>query len=130
MLPKKHRVRKTSEYSKIFKKGKRFRTPYFNFTVYQPRTSLRTSKKQIALPRFGFVAGKKVGGAIQRNRAKRLLREAVRVEFPMLKNNFEGVFIAYDSILKLNHQKTTSVVKNVFNKASLYHNENPTSSNG
>ena len=29
-------------------------------------------------PRFGFVAGKGVGGAVARNRAKRLLREASR----------------------------------------------------
>jgi len=29
-------------------------------------------------PRFGFVAGKGVGGAVERNRAKRLLREASR----------------------------------------------------
>lgn len=35
-----------------------------------------------ALVRFGFSAGKKVGGAVQRNRAKRLLREAARVLLP------------------------------------------------
>ena len=29
-------------------------------------------------PRLGFVAGKGVGGAVDRNRAKRLLREASR----------------------------------------------------
>lgn len=29
-------------------------------------------------PRFGVVASKRVGGAVQRNRAKRLLREAAR----------------------------------------------------
>lgn len=29
-------------------------------------------------PRFGFVASRRVGGAVERNRARRLLREAVR----------------------------------------------------
>ncbi len=34
-------------------------------------------------PRLGFVAGKKVGNAVQRNRAKRRMREAARrVDLP------------------------------------------------
>ncbi len=35
-------------------------------------------------PRLGFVAGKKVGNAVQRNRAKRRMREAARrVDLPV-----------------------------------------------
>jgi len=34
--------------------------------------------EEVGGPRFGVVASKRVGGAVERNRAKRLLREAAR----------------------------------------------------
>jgi ribonuclease P protein component len=44
--------------------------------------------------RIGFVAGKSVGSAVARNRAKRLLREALRACAPALAPGWDLVFIA------------------------------------
>ena len=44
--------------------------------------------------RFGFVAGKAVGTAVARNRAKRLLREAARASAPEIEPGWDLVFIA------------------------------------
>jgi ribonuclease P protein component len=44
--------------------------------------------------RCGFIAGKKVGGAVQRNRARRLMREAVRVRLSTIKPGHDLVWIA------------------------------------
>jgi len=44
--------------------------------------------------RFGFTAGKGVGTAVKRNRAKRLLREAVRARAPEIAPGWDLVFIA------------------------------------
>ena len=44
--------------------------------------------------RFGFAAGKRVGGAVQRNRAKRLLREAVRANLARIQAGWDMVWIA------------------------------------
>jgi len=49
--------------------------------------------------RFGFVAGKKVGGAVSRNRARRLIREAVRKRLPLLKPGYDLVWVARSSIV-------------------------------
>ena len=47
------------------------------------------------LVRAGFTATKRIGGAVQRNRAKRRLREAVRQILPELAHpGFDYVFIA------------------------------------
>lgn len=48
--------------------------------------------------RYGFAAGKRIGGAVERNRAKRLLREAARVLHPRLRQGFDIVVIARNSV--------------------------------
>ena len=48
-----------------------------------------------ALVRAGFTATKRIGGAVQRNRAKRRLREAARLLLPQFASpGFDYVFIA------------------------------------
>jgi ribonuclease P protein component len=42
--------------------------------------------------RLGFVVGKKIGGAVLRNRCRRRLREAVRVQMPQITEGFDLVF--------------------------------------
>ncbi len=48
--------------------------------------------------RVGLVASRKVGGAVQRNRARRLLREACRLNRHQLKKDVELVFVARRAI--------------------------------
>jgi len=43
--------------------------------------------------RCGFVVGKRIGNAVQRNRARRRLREAVRLLFPDIKPGMDLVFV-------------------------------------
>lgn len=59
-----------------------------------PLMILRARANGMDKNRFGFVAGKKVGGAVRRNRAKRLLREAVRHRLPKIEKGWDLVFIA------------------------------------
>ena len=44
--------------------------------------------------RVGIIAGKRIGNAVERNRSKRLLREAVRLNRAMIADGFEIVLIA------------------------------------
>ena len=44
--------------------------------------------------RVGMVAGKRIGNAVQRNRAKRLLREAVRLNRARIADGFDLVLVA------------------------------------
>lgn len=47
--------------------------------------------------RYGFTVGKKVGGSVERNRAKRLMREAIRVQHPNLATGHDVLLIARNS---------------------------------
>ena len=44
--------------------------------------SLRAASNQLDVVRVGIICGKRVGGAVVRNRARRRLREAVRALLP------------------------------------------------
>lgn len=52
-------------------------------------------RDETPLVRAGFTATKRIGGAVQRNRAKRRMREAARLVLPELaRPGFDYVFIA------------------------------------
>lgn len=68
MLPSAHRLRK-EEVEEVFRKGK----PFFVMEI-----GVRYLKNQEKITKFAFVCGKKaLKGAVERNRFKRLAREAV-----------------------------------------------------
>jgi ribonuclease P protein component len=64
------RVRKRKEFLRIQQGGRRVVSPGFVFMLERSASGLR--------PRLGITASRRVGNAPQRNRAKRLVREAFR----------------------------------------------------
>jgi ribonuclease P protein component len=70
-FPSERRIRKRREFSSVFDRGQRIHGRFFTFLLLQ--TPLDRS-------RLGIVASRKIGGAVQRNRAKRLIREMFRTE--------------------------------------------------
>lgn len=69
-------------YVKAYRSGKRFATPNCSVHVLRDRQAYRIRQarpdKQY-VNRIGIAASKKIGGAVQRNRAKRVIREALRL---------------------------------------------------
>src|SRR5215210_1249177 len=66
---KTQRVRRRGEFQQIFKSGYRVGSRYFTLLLAPHRGPA---------PRLGIVASKKLGDAVRRNRAKRLVRELFR----------------------------------------------------
>ncbi len=69
--------------------------------------------------RVGFVASRKgVGGSVQRNRARRRLREIVRRRFPRMPQTGRWmVFVAFRSTLNAPHQELASDVESLLERA-------------
>jgi ribonuclease P protein component len=80
------RLLKHSDFDRVYKQGRRHFSS--NMTVFYLRRS--ESAPQTPLPergsRVGFTVGRALGGAVERNRIKRRLREAVRLRRAVLQS--------------------------------------------
>ena len=76
------RLKKNNDFKKLFTRGKKFFSPAL-IILYMPA-------KQTAL---GLCVSKKHGKSVQRNRIKRLLREAFRHAAPSLAGQYAFVLI-------------------------------------
>ncbi len=78
-FPRAARLLKHSDFDRVYKQGRRHFSPHM--TVFYLR-------QEDALPernaRVGFTVGRVLGGAVERNRIKRRLREAVRLRRSVL----------------------------------------------
>ena len=81
------RLRRPSEFKKVLSSGRRIVTPHFIFYVYRKDEGKR---------RLGISISRKIGGATRRNRIRRLLREAFRLEKAGLPEGIDMVAIVKD----------------------------------
>lgn len=68
-------------YSKAYKKGKKAIMPTIAIYVlpdYRKHILMKENPLKKYINRIGITVGKKIGGAVQRNRAKRLIRHAYK----------------------------------------------------
>ena len=73
-FPKGRRLLRHPDFERVYKQGRRHFAAHL--TVFY---LLRETEQDLGGLRIGFTVGKALGGAVQRNRIKRRLREAVRL---------------------------------------------------
>ena len=98
-------IRSQQEFEEIFKTGKRAYGRYV-FIIYK---SLGTDKVPCADYRIAFVAGRRIGNAVTRNRCKRRLREIVR-KHPELFLRYRSLIIAQAAMPKADFDELTQDV--------------------
>lgn len=69
--------------------------------------------------RFGITAGRSVGGAVQRNRAKRLLRSGVQPLIQQVNPGWKAILIARRPILEAPFCEIQSAIRMLLQRARL-----------
>ena len=94
--PKKGRLSRSAEFERVYRQGRSHGNRHLVLYVF-PRGEAPAPTASLELtdaPRLGLSVSRKVGGAVERNRVKRLLREAFAVEGLRLPPDTDAVVVA------------------------------------
>ena len=95
-------LRKHSDFERVYKQGRRHFSPHM--TVFFLRRAAGALPEKGS--RIGFTVGRVLGGAVERNRIKRRLREAVRLRRSLLELALEGAVDAVGVDIVINPKKS------------------------
>jgi len=108
MLPSPHRLRKTKDFQGVFAQGRGVREDGLFF---------KTRATKTATTRLGIVVSKKVAKkAVDRNRIRRVLTEAIRHQIDEVKQGLDGVIVVLPGFQE---RDTGPTLQRLFKKAAI-----------
>ena len=109
-MNRRYRLTKSTDLKRVRRTGKSYA---------HPLAILVTNPNHQSTSRFGVTAGKALGNAVHRNRAKRLLREALRLNLSMISGGWDAILIARPAVLQANWSEIREAVTKLLRLAGL-----------
>ncbi len=103
-------LRKQSDFARVYKQGKS-KGSRFAVILYK-RNGLRFT-------RTAFVASKKVGNSVERNRSRRLMRAAYKALEPNVKSGYDIIFVARAAIIGCREPEVEKQLKRALDGAGI-----------
>jgi ribonuclease P protein component len=115
------RLHRKSDFRRVFQEGRRYSASGLTVWVYRPSMGHSTpaGPERVQHPRLGLAIPKSYGNAVARNRMKRLLREAFRLNKHRLPADVDMVFSARASERPPRLQTVEPLVLALWTKANL-----------
>lgn len=110
-LRKKQKIKRSYEFNEFFQKGDRLNSQ--NILLLARNCS---SKK------YGFAVSQKIRGAVKRNRAKRLLKEVIRLNQDILPEKKSLILVAKPGIEKIKFENLVHEFKELISSIDLKNN--------
>ena len=98
------------DFLRLYKRGRSLVTP--SLVVY-------ITKNKLKINRLGITTSKKIGKAVQRNRARRIIKEAYRATEPLIQTGFDFVFVARGKTVSLKTNDLLYVIRGMFTSAGV-----------
>lgn len=103
-------LNKNTLFKRLYYRGKSFGCPYF--VLYIMKTNSKVN-------RIGFTVSKKIGKAVLRNRARRLMYESFRLSEPQIKSGYYMVMVARAEILNTDFNMICKSLDRILKKADV-----------
>ncbi|MDX1415345.1 MAG: ribonuclease P protein component [Candidatus Promineifilaceae bacterium] len=124
MLSKRFRLRKRSDVMRVRRMGQRYRHPLAILLVAPSPAAVKEKADSSEMSgrdgsRFAVVASRRVGSAVTRNRAKRLLREALRSQLGQIEPGWDGMLIARQATAHAGYVEVERAVATLLARADI-----------
>jgi ribonuclease P protein component len=120
---RRRRLSRSGEFERVYREGRSHASRHLVVYAF-PRAEGDDSD-----PRLGVSVGRKLGGAVERNRMKRLLREAFWANAEILRDGHDFVIVARPAAAELTHQGGEQAIeaelREVLSAAGLAGREEP-----
>jgi len=110
-VQRKFRLTRSEDFKRVRRIGKSYAHPLAVLVVQACETSNHV--------RVGVIAGKTTGTAVHRNRAKRLLREALRPYLTSFTSGWDLILIARPPLVTASLEDTRAALDNLFRRAQI-----------
>lgn len=104
------KLKENRDFRRVYNKGTAFVTPFF--VVY-------ANKNRTDNIRLGITVGKKIGNAVKRNRAKRVITAAFSMVCPNILEGHDFVIVARTKILNVKSTEVGAHLLKALKKANL-----------
>jgi ribonuclease P protein component len=98
---KRGRLSRSAEFERVYRQGRSHGNRYLVLYTFPRETPSSPGQLTADVPRLGVSVSRKVGGAVDRNRVKRLLREAFVTEAARLPGDADVVVVARPEVREL-----------------------------